>query len=97
MKLDSCVAFSHNATDGTCTRTSEPCAVALPAPGMGKDMYAVATEKAVIQCVQWVTYISKAEAIDRLVTLDQAEVPNMYAARLVKNDAIVVGFQLEED
>ena len=99
MKLDSCIAFSHNATDGTCTRTSGPCAVALPAPGMGKYMYAVVTEKTVAQCVEWVTYIKFTEAIDRLVTLDQPKYANIYvyAARLVKNNVIVVGFQVQED
>ena len=92
IELDSCVAFSHNATDRTCTRTSEPCPLALPATGR-VFMYAVLLEKPVDKCFGWVTLIPLDPDIDRMLTSDR---PDFRVARLTKNDITdiaVVGYQ----
>ena len=94
IQLDWCVAFSHNATDGTCTRTSEPCPLAIPAPGMTKFIYAVLSEKPLNECFGWIKFIPPAPDIDRMVTSDR---PDIRVARLTQNDITIVGYQLDNN
>ena len=91
---DWCVAFSHNATNGTCTMTLEPCPLALPAPGMDNYMFAVFSEKPLAHCFQWVPFNGHEPPDNRMIiVINKVSSVFFILARMKKNNATGLGYE----
>ena len=92
LESDSCIAFSYNATDGTCTLTSEPCPLALSVPGTDKYMFAVFSEKPLAQCFLWLP-INRYDPVDDRAIIFKHYLSDAAVARLKKNNVTTLGYE----
>ena len=93
LEWDSCIAFSYNATDGTCTITSEPCPLALSVPEMDKYMFAVFSEKPLAQCFLWLPF-NRHEPVDDRPVIFKHHYSDATVARLKKNNVTTLGYEV---
>ena len=91
LQLGWCFAFSYNATDGTCTMTSQPCPEALPAPEMDNYMFVLLSQKSPAQCAEWVEFNEPADG--RMINVKWRTYFYFRVARLEKNDVTYLGYE----
>ena len=73
--------------------TSEPCHLALPAPGMDNHMFAVFSEKPLAQCFLWLPF-NRHEPVDDRAIIFKHYYSDATVARLKKNNVTTLGYEL---